>query len=999
MGGLAGHMSHLYDNPDLTFKEIEDIFTKASSGSLIGTEKTDGQNIFLSYSAKTGEARAARNLGNIKTGGMSAGELAQKFAGRGNLEKSFTDSFEAFENAVRLFSMETQIDIFGPDANIWYNAEVQDPRTSNVINYDDKALTIHRVGHKEFNKETGKPSDKDVSANAKKLERALNDALEVFSGDEYKVQMNAFRNLNAIADDEVLNISLSRLYDLMKSSGMKPDDTVGDFISKRIGEVINKTIPSASKEIKAAVLKRVLKAKGANLRKILALVPDGDERLEKSIRDIVDRGKRIAGAAIFPLEDIVHDFSVEMLRGLESSFVLNNEEEVKRLKSEVSRAIKAIEKSNNEEALSVLAKQMKKLKDIENVSTAAEGFVFDYDGISYKFTGNFAPVNQLLGLFRYGRGSVPPMDLNEEDSDVEENPNNGKADIAFVPGSFKPPHRGHFELMKSYLTEANKVVVLISDPMKADNIRFIDMPGSDKNKIEFGADGAKRVFDIYIENDAKARGKIEVWDIWNKEGVHNPIQYIHEWLKKVGNSGDKIKVALGVSTKDKGDETRFAQMKKDFAKYPNIELEAIPRSPIGNYSAEDMRALIPAAMQGDKEATKSLQAFLPDGVNVETLLNIAETQPNWIMESKVREIVALIDAPEDYQGKELMFHEMMDFYMKAPEDVRNAFDKAVDTMSPEEIRDYLIRWKKSNLEEISTMSGGSVEGSSGENNEESLIREEESEMGDYMISRQEFIEELALREHVRNALRKVLLSEKAKEEKVRQHIRQMIAEDIKDAPYKSTGINELETLLKKIIPIIEPDYKSLTTAADQRVSYRAHIINAVSNSLSPGGAGPGGAMHRDDIDVLDAPSDAEFELEEDVDEDINISVSPEEEKFIDIEGKPEPTEEEEEEKEFAVDGEEETGRNFAAMTWERIETNIIDSYRKLSNVKDRDLFYDYLVANLKLYFDKFEDELATIVDEPASEIYDQEVDAGGDELDAIDAEVADDEVSDVELGL
>ena len=43
--------------------------------------------------------------------------------------------------------------------------------------------------------------------------------------------------------------------------------------------------------------------------------------------------------------------------------------------------------------------------------------------------------------------------------------------------------------------------------------------------------------------------------------------------------------------------------------------------------------------------------------------------------------------------------------------------------------------------------------------------------------------------------------------------------------------------------------------------------------------------------------------------------------------------------------------------------------------------------------------MATIVDEPASEIYDQEVDAGGDELDAIDAEVADDEVSDVELGL
>ncbi len=102
MGGLAGHMSHLYDNPKLTFKEIADIFKEASAGSLIGTEKTDGQNIFLSYSVRDGKAKAARNIGNIKSGGMSAAELAQKFAGRGNLEKSFNDAFAAFEKAVEL---------------------------------------------------------------------------------------------------------------------------------------------------------------------------------------------------------------------------------------------------------------------------------------------------------------------------------------------------------------------------------------------------------------------------------------------------------------------------------------------------------------------------------------------------------------------------------------------------------------------------------------------------------------------------------------------------------------------------------------------------------------------------------------------------------------------------------------------------------------------------------------------------------------------------------
>ena len=39
--------------------------------------------------------------------------------------------------------------------------------------------------------------------------------------------------------------------------------------------------------------------------------------------------------------------------------------------------------------MEILRQQMRKLKNVDNVSTAAEGFVFDYDGQTYKFTGNF----------------------------------------------------------------------------------------------------------------------------------------------------------------------------------------------------------------------------------------------------------------------------------------------------------------------------------------------------------------------------------------------------------------------------------------------------------------------------------------------------------------------------------------------------------------------------------------------------------------------------------
>ena len=70
-----------------------------------------------------------------------------------------------------------------------------------------------------------------------------------------------------------------------------------------------------------------------------------------------------------------------------------------------------------------------------------------------------------------------------------------------------------------------------------------------------------------------------------------------------------------------------------------------------------------------------------------------------------------------------------------------------------------------------------------------------------------------------------------------------------------------------------------------------------------------------------------------------------------------------------VEGDE-TGRNMAYQSFKKIETAIIDSYELLSDPEDQELYYDYLIANLKLYFDKFEDEIAKTVDEPTTSQYD-----------------------------
>jgi len=101
--------------------------------------------------------------------------------------------------------------------------------------------------------------------------------------------------------------------------------------------------------------------------------------------------------------------------------------------------------------------------------------------------------------------------------------------------------------------------------------------------------------------------------------------------------------------------------------------------------------------------------------------------------------------------------------------------------------------------------------------------------------------------------------------------------------------------------------------------------------------------------------------------------------FIDIEDTAE------EEDEFGIKDQNETGRNFAKGAFDKVEKQIVDAYDKLSDENDRKLFYDYLLTNLMLYFDKFEDELIAELPQTSTEEYEQEKEAGE------DAEVAPEE--------
>jgi cytidyltransferase-like protein len=581
-GGVAGHLAHLYDNRGLTFSKIEDILTAATKGQLVGTEKTDGFNVYLGF--KNGEARAARNKGDMQKGGMNAVDLAMReFKGGPEVKKVYVDAFNAFETAVMSLSDEQRQSIFGDDGEIFYNSEIMGPGASNVVNYDADIITIHGGGHKRYDEKTDKVVDADADQNSRYLDRVIDKFEEATQGKKFNVQRTAALTLNSIDKKEDLKIALAKI----RKSGLDGDTTIEQYLDAKIREIADQELKNFNKQTIKQVVDRILKKPGSlSLTKIYKgmLAPQ-----KEIIRDFVKNGNKLISKVIWPIEEAIHDFAVAMLEGLESAYVLDNAKELDRLKQEVETAIKSIQAYSGPEqelAHEILFKQLNKIKHLDNISTVVEGFVFEYDGQLYKFTGNFAPINQILGLFRFGRKGVKIPRVDEAKGVTET--------VAVIPGAFKPPHRGHLDMVKHYADKADRVIVMVSPKAR-------QTPSGKDITQENSIDIWNYYFDVMkIDN-------VEVIPSPHPSPVRSAYEYVD------GDAKPGELVILGTSTKG-GDQSRFAKNVQQYAKEGVTVLDPMRFAfePVGEeLSATDFRAAIE---KGD------IDKFIPDGVNPENVL-------------------------------------------------------------------------------------------------------------------------------------------------------------------------------------------------------------------------------------------------------------------------------------------------------------------------------------------------------------------------------------------
>jgi cytidyltransferase-like protein len=151
--------------------------------------------------------------------------------------------------------------------------------------------------------------------------------------------------------------------------------------------------------------------------------------------------------------------------------------------------------------------------------------------------------------------------------------------IIYYPGSFKPPHRGHFSIIEKLLSLKNVESIIIYISSKS---RFCEL-----KKKEYTAQQSKEIWNFYMNNclsEAK-REKIKIRISY----FPSPIYQVYSEISRNKKTKNSQTYSIVKSTKDEGN-TRFDLFKKLEQSGYHIEYKTIKE--LGKLSSSDYRCLL-----------------------------------------------------------------------------------------------------------------------------------------------------------------------------------------------------------------------------------------------------------------------------------------------------------------------------------------------------------------------------------------------------------------------
>ena len=398
-GGAYGHMNHPFDiEMNLTFGDLKQIVVRALNGDLeLAREKTDGQALAISW--VNGRLVAARNKSHTKNkgeGAMTVGQVAKQFAGRGSLTDAYTFAMNDLSQAISGLSEPQRKKIF-KDGACFMNLEVIYPQNANVIPYGQPLLVFH--GTFEYNKE-GEIIGENQSAAS--ILAGMIKQVNKHVQDTYTIQGPPMQSLPKSENlSKLQGKYISMINRLQNEFKLSDSDGVADYHQAWWTDFVEKGAKKLDIGSKIGLVKRwAFGDKSMRINQIQ------DDKI-KAWADKTDKQdqQKIMKNNIMKFEEIFLGVGADVLEFMESVLTANPSNATKQLRNELGNAIKQIKASGNPQKIDKLKIELQRLNTLGGFDKIVpnEGIVFVYGGNTYKLTGAFAPLNQILGIFKYGR--------------------------------------------------------------------------------------------------------------------------------------------------------------------------------------------------------------------------------------------------------------------------------------------------------------------------------------------------------------------------------------------------------------------------------------------------------------------------------------------------------------------------------------------------------------------------------------------------------------------
>lgn len=394
-GGAYGHMSHPFDDMDLTFGDLKNIISSALTGNLgVVREKTDGQALAISW--KNGRLIAARNkshLQNAGAGAMGIEDVASKFGGRGGLTDAYNFAMKDLSAAIQSLSEAQRKKIFN-EGKCFMNLEVIWPTSVNVIPYGQALLVFHNtVCYDEKGTATG--ADGGAAGTLAGMIKQVNADVQ----SKYTIQGPPITSIPKSDDlSSKQGKYLSRLKKLQSEFGLSDSDNVADYHQSWWDWWITSNAPiKVDKITKESLIRRwAFGDKGFRLNTISNL------ELQKwaTTNDKVNVAKQQKDN-IKPFEEIFLGVGADVLEFVGSVLTVYPEKAIRAMKQKFVSVASQVRSGGDPSKISKLKQELSRLNSLGGIDkiVASEGIVFFYGGKTYKLTGTFAPLNQILGIF------------------------------------------------------------------------------------------------------------------------------------------------------------------------------------------------------------------------------------------------------------------------------------------------------------------------------------------------------------------------------------------------------------------------------------------------------------------------------------------------------------------------------------------------------------------------------------------------------------------------